>query len=274
MSLPKGVHLERFASVDAFVSHVDGLSGRQRGRASAFTGHETFEQSVKLARDGWPHIVDDANKIIADIEASGLIARGQPTYVNDVAGAFPNVPAYLAGSPECMFRRGSSELLGEQSPLTVYLDVSVWAGTDADQIKKRGIAILALVMILSERRPVDLYVFSSLGAGMFGGGNQALFCVMPVETRPLDISTATYALTSAGFLRNLCFAWADKHGFDGGYAWHKEPRDDATRELVREVLGASPQDLVIYGAGTNEKHLTDPIGWLHDQLKAHMPQSE
>lgn len=270
MSLPPRTYVKRFESMAQFVAGLSGKTLNGTG-GTKFEGGETLEQSKRLASQGWPHIVDDANKIIADIEASGLIARGQPTYVNDVAGAFPNVPAYLAGSPECMFRRGRSELLGEQSPLSVYLDVSVSWDITAEQLKRRGIAILALVLILSERRPVELNLYSSLGSR---AERSAQIPIVRIETQPLDISSATYALASAGFLRNLCFAFGTPHGFDGAWAWATPPTEKKHQDDIRRVLGASEQDLVIYGAYSRDPHIADPIKWLHSQLKLHMPQDE
>jgi hypothetical protein len=155
--------------------------------------------------------------------------------------------------------------LGEQSPLTVYLDVCVSSGISPTELTERGIAILALVLILSERRPVDLYVYST------AANHDAHIPLVRIETRPLDISAATYALASAGFLRNLCMGFGDTFDYRGGWAWGLDPTRREHQEKVRAAFGASEQDLIIYGGFSEDPHIRNPVKWLHEQLKLHMP---
>ena len=261
-------HCARFTGMADFLA---SLPGHGKARGARFTGGESFEDSRRNCVDGWPHIVARAEGLLDQIEASGLLAAGQPAYVLDVAGAFPCVPAYLAGVPDNMFRRAPSTQMGEQSPLTLYLDVCVSAGVSAKQLTERGIAILTLVLALSRVRPVDLCLYATLGAS---GEFNAIIPIVPIATAPLDVSSATYALASAGFLRNLCFAYAEPRGFDGNWAWHQNPMDRAFRDRVRGVLDAQPQDLVIYGGHVSDPHIAQPVEWLKEQLALHLPQGD
>lgn len=260
--------IQRFNSMADFIAALpQGYRGRTK--REAWYGGESYDDAIRNVEIGWTHIVPQAQALIDQIELSGMITRGQPLYVNDVAGNFPNVPAYLAGEPECMFRRGETAAAGELAPITVYIDVAVGCTVSPAQMVERGIACLALVMILSERRPVELFLYSGLGPN---SGTTAQIPIIPLETRPMDMAALTYALASAGFYRRLCMGWSYQFGYNGGWPWGVNPQSQPKDGRVRAALGAELQDLVIFGAGNNEPMINNPLAWLHEQLKLHLPE--
>jgi hypothetical protein len=240
--------------------------GRDRWRGGSYQDNRDKCFSGNLAA------VASAEKLISQIETSGLIKRGTTGYVADVAGEFPLVPAYLAQDPFCMMRKSETELSTDRSPLRVFIDVCVSAQWEPDQLLQRGTALLALVMLLNERRAVELYWYSGMGRA---GDRSPVVPIMQISTQPLDIATASHVLASPGFLRYITFAFNVAKGgvagsvpFPKGYG-AKSPQHQA---LMRDGLEAEPDDLIIFGGDDFDTYMSDPIGFVRDQLAHYSPE--
>jgi len=261
-------HIKWFDSVESFVADLPASSHRG---GTSWEGRESYEQSKRLTAAGWPDVVPEAESLITEIEHSGLMTRGRPRMALDMVGFVPCVPAYIAGAPESMFATDTSTQLSDISPMTLYVDACGSGAISAEKLKARGVALMALVLALSERRPVDLVIYAGMGNR---GNGSAVFPVIRIESRPLDVSAAAYALSSAGFLRNLCFTYADRQGWSGAWAWGKQPTEETYQARVRELLGVTDQDLVLYGAHSTDPHIADPKTWLKKQLALHNPEAQ
>lgn len=177
-----------------------------------------------------------------------------------VAGFAPNVPAYLSGDPECMY--AYDEVQSESAPIRIFASVCVSAGVGQEAIEKRGVTILALCQKLVQFRPVELYVYADIGQS-----NTAIMPVIKIEASPLDMATATYALSSCGFLRRLCFRWANKNGWDGhSWAWGKSPNDTDALRKTRAALGLTDTDLHIPGTYLTDPLVNEPVKWINEQI--------
>lgn len=262
----------RFDTLEQFLAVADTKRASVRSEGNrAWRGNEDYDQSRQRCFTGNTSNVSRAESILEKIEASGLIKRGTLGYVPDVAGEFPNVPAYLAGDVECMMRKGETETATDRSPLRVYVDLCVGADWSADALINRGVHILALVQLLSERRVVELYWFASMGLSGAAGktyGAPAI-PVVPLETQPLDLSTASHVLASAGFFRNVCFAFNYAQGGGRDIPWAFG--SSSAWEQVRTGLGAEPDDLVVHGGANYDTLKSDPMAWLISQLTKYAP---
>jgi hypothetical protein len=176
-----------------------------------------------------------------------------------VAGAFPSVPDYLAGVPETMYQ--AVTVSDDRAPLRMVIDVTMSASVKHAQIIARGVALLALAMRLSERRPVQLSVMT-LG----GSKTHAWACVMDLPTQPLDLAHAAFALTQTAWTRFFTYAMFDAGGWSGKWAWDLHPNEDAYRKRVREVLSLSPQDIYIAPMHSDDPAVQDPIKFIRDRL--------
>ncbi len=127
---------------------------------------------------------------------------------------------------------------------------------------QRGTAILALVMALADMRPVELWTYTAMDGGEYRVGYSNI--MIRINSAPLCLSEACYALTSGGLCRNLTYDFARHHtGFTGGWCERHE-----SEESLREMVGASPQDLLIRAADEKDKALfADPIKWVNDHLE-------
>lgn len=257
-----------YDDLSQFLAVVDGANTKYKTeKRSQSWNTETYATARERCTTGNADLAARAATIIEKIEASGIIKRGTLGYVQDVAGEFPLVPAFVAGDHECMMRKGETEMQTDRSPLKVFVGVGGGQDWTADQLLSRGVYVMALVQLLSERRAVELYWYCPLGTS----SDATPTCpVVPIQTQPLDTSTAAHILASTGFFRSLCFAFNSAKGGTYGsipWAWH---RPDLTPRL-RDALGAEPSDLVVHSGENFSAFKDTPEQWLIDQLTKYAP---
>ena len=256
-----------YESIGEFAAKLDRLpAGHKKSEAKAWNGNETFEQARQSLVKGKLSVVPKANALM-DKLAGDAIELGHTQWEQSVAGFIPCVPAFLSGSPESMYR--PTEVQSDRAPVRIFASVCVSAGIGTEDLEKRGIAILALCQKLSNIRPVELYIYADMG----GSGWACIPCVK-VETSPLDLSTATYALSGAAFLRQLCFGWAAEHEWSGQWAWDRDPNDSTAKQKTSELLGLGETDLLIPGGYSSDPIIKKPVEWLNKQIAKYTEQLE
>lgn len=250
----------QYESVKEFFDSLPKDAKKARG-AENWNGNQTYSQARKMLWQGDSDAVERSEKLLDQMEASGIELQTE-YWDNDLAGAIPCIPSYLAGSPESM--RRLVESTSETSPVKIFTSVCLSGGFSASEIEKRGTAILALVRKLSLIRPVELHIYADMHGRATDDTGDCAIPVIKLDTAPLDLTTVSYALANPGFLRQLCFAWGDARGFDGAWAWRGSPATYTTR--IREVLKAETQDMVINGAYLSDDLMRNPLKWVNDQV--------
>lgn len=233
------------------------------GRDHWFGGELTAD-SLRYARAGNDRLVPDAEQLLAKIKAA--VDLPERPMIADCVGAYPIVPDYLMGAPDCMRRRAMVD--SDESPISIYVCLTSSARVPADQMMRRGVAILALVMALAPVRAVDLHVFN---VGRRKGGTRESVILAPINTRPLDLAGACYALTSPGFTRRLCYSLAQAVGFGAtghcGIAWPEHYGEDSYLPGLLARLGGDPaRDLILPASHINDPIIADPVRWVNQQL--------
>lgn len=231
--------------------HLSLMSG------GAYFGHESAEDSIRLAISGDTSRVAAAEKLLSQINAE--IDVPERPWIADCAGAYPVVPDFLAGMPDCMRRRDTVE--SDAAPVRIFHCIEGSMALSADQMMRRGCAVLALVMALSRVRPVELLVYCSLTDDR---GNDSSVIAAPINSTPLDLATAAYALTSAGFVRRLVYNLARHHHFGRRRCGLDYPR--VTGAAVARALGGSESDLVTDRGSYSDPLINDPVAWVNAQL--------
>lgn len=230
---------------------------------SSWTG-ETIAQALEFTRRGNPARVAEAESMIEKIVSE--LELEAPEWANDVAGAYPDVPAYLSGQPECMRRRILS--VSEKSPVRVWVDVTSSAGIKHEMLAKRGTAALALVMsLIREGRAVELYTYTSLG----GRKNGQSVVAVRMLTAPIDTASVAHCLTSQGYARTLCYGVSHSLGGNGGWSNHGQehrPFPERLKAHQTKVLESlySPGDVVIPPCHFDDPAIKNPIQWVNDRL--------
>lgn len=173
-----------------------------------------------------------------------------------VIGGCPNVPAYLAGSPACMYRIDREKSRGAYN---VFVDTGVHCGIKKSQVTEAGIEILIRVLKLASKYPVNLYV------GDFGKYDDKIHgsAVKIMDAgRAYNTARVSYALTEVGFLRVFGLAIIERNGgfWDAsaryGYGRPLRPneRKDAVNAVFKNAILLSTLEVV-----NHEKDAFAPI---------------
>lgn len=173
-------------------------SGEDRWAGASWRG------SLKHAKHGDLSHAGRSDKLLEKIEHLATFVSTAFQVQHSVTGGVPNIPSMLAGHPAHMRLR--RRVLTQQAPLAIIIDATVSAGVEKESIERRGAAALALVRVLSAVRPITLYV----AAGLKTHG-KSIIVTVPINTAPLDLARAAWALGAPDFLRRAIFSVIYQH---------------------------------------------------------------
>lgn len=228
----------------------------------------TYEKFIRCIATGDEELVAESEQFLSEIEDLVPVSQGWRNY-DDVVGAIPNVPAFLAGHPQCMRRR--QRTMKESAPIAIYMDLTSSGGISARDVMRRGVALLALTRLLVEHRSVDLWVGSSLGGGRNGGSGTVAW---HIDTRPLDLARAAFHIGCTGMSRGFGYGLCNEVLGTGGtwpfnnYTYHcRTAKARVEAILDQEVLYIPPIML-------DDELTRDPVGWVRRTLTEVMGSEE
>lgn len=225
---------------------------------------ETYKQTLTYSETGNLDLVPYAEEQIHKLELE--IETPKRIWTRNVAGAFPCIPDYLSGLPTPM--RHLTQIGDEHQPINIYSVPDCSCGINADLMQKRGITILSLVLALTRSRPVNLWYFFTGDQSTEPG--RTVLCAR-INTSPLDLATACYVLTSAGFYRRMCMGVAESlNKYYGGVVQTQSTCEKFALELTNDPK----RTLVIGSVHLNDPLISDPILWLNTQIKRFTSQEE
>jgi hypothetical protein len=266
-----GYVIVRFESLGQYAEAID----RDTRELPDVSRYQEWDGGVSPARArslmvaGMPSLIGDFSAQLSEIETT-MGAELAPQFVPDVYGTRIDVGAYLAGAPRCMRRRAKRET--DTRHVNVYVSLVCSGGVNAAAMLRRGSAILGLLATLQTMRVgVDLYLVADTHGRDDGDYTQ----VIRVESRPLDLSTASFAIAHPGFMRGITLAYArDVGGFSGN--WSKtfltssgssNGRYEEYTRAISAKLGLAATDLfvppVYFGDGL---HGQTAVEWIRDRL--------
>lgn len=223
-----------------------------------WTDGESFTSALRKMTHGDDAYVPMADKLLDKI---GDLAEGLPVrqWTPSPCGAYGIVPEAIMGLPTPMRTMAPS---GDLSPVNIIVSTTCSGGIDKATMTKRGVAILALLQKLQAIRPVELSILAEGGSSMHGN----VLELIQIDTKPLSIAHACFALANVGFARGLTYAHMEKyHGFNG--RWPADYRTDRYGGIVREALDIRSEDLWIQSSHLTDSKLTsDPVAWVNEQL--------
>jgi hypothetical protein len=198
-----------------------------------------------------------------------------PSWQADVAGAFPDVPAFVAGDPMSMRRMVNQ--VSDTRPIRIFVGMASSCTFSAEQLAKRGALVSALALQLSKTRSVDVYAINS-GRKTFSRGSlngQSFdWSVMVKLPKPISASDLSYWLCHQASVRGLLYAC--ERTFSGPLSWPAllYPFNDyCTPAAIRahaQLWGASESDIVVPFPYSNSQAqaemLAKPEAWLKATL--------
>lgn len=231
-------------------------------------GNITREECYDKATKGDDRLVAESEKYIEGLNLSIPDTKGVE-YIPSMYGSRFKLGEYMSGSPSFMRRRVKRD--NDISPVKIVVDMMVSCGISADTMHKRGNVILALLMKVQEVRPVELILVCGGGLGGYASRPSGyVYQVIPIESKPLNISQAAFVLTSVGFVRHFAFSLyldmkeeSDTHDC---IPWPEGKDSKGYEGKVKDRLGLGEKDIYIKGAHLYDDMLDEPVRWLQDQL--------
>jgi hypothetical protein len=241
-----------------YLASLPAAAERSLAHGGSWTDFETFDSALRKMTHG-----DDAYAAMADelLDKLADLSEGAPVreWAPGAIGAYCVVPEAIMGLPQCMRQLAPA---GELSPVKIVISSTCSAGVDKRVMTERGVAILALLQKLQAIRAVELYILVEGNEG--GAGN--LFQMIRVDTKPLSVAHACFALANVGFARGLTYAHMHHyHGWNG--SWPAEYGRAGYNALVREAVDMTPEDLWIPSSYMTDSLLSrDPVAWVNRHL--------
>lgn len=156
-----------YDSLSALVSYLDstpdikgaGQQARQSGATESWDLNTGWTRAHRMAAagGGWQEGANKMRRGVAAAQAKHTMGAA-PLFGNDVAGFAVDVPAYLAGQPDCMMTMAETEVA--QAPIVRIAVGTFSCGVSADAAMNRGIDMMCLVDALEgagHRCEVDAY---------------------------------------------------------------------------------------------------------------------
>lgn len=261
---------DRYLVLDA--GELRGLADKHSGLLSRYIGRfgsdwygTSYSDFAKKVVIGDKEIVRESEDFLSKIEDQNPLSRGWRN-VDDVVGAIPNVPAFLAGHPQCMRRR--ERVARDNSPLTIYMDLTSSGGIDAKAVQKRGIVLLALVRRLVEHRSVELWVGSSLGGGSKGGSGT---CMWRIDTAPLDLARSGFHVSATVMSRGFGYFMCE-HELETGGSWPFNDYDYHCRTAKDRLAAVFPGSEIMYVAPImlGDEMTNDPVNWVKRTIRSYV----
>lgn len=196
---------------------------------------ESLQAAVKLGIYGWR----EGEKLIHEKMEQGLVtqrALPRKTQGLEVAGAYPLVPAAIAGDPMCMFTP-DAQSIKTKPVVRIVVNVAVSGNVPRATIQARGAAILSWVDELeASGYRCEIAIVET---GLFGANSPSpkgvLFSAtgkLPEE--PLDVDRMSYLLCHPSVQRRIFFAM-----YEG-------------EERLRSELGLTAAQAMTYGQPTDD----------------------
>jgi hypothetical protein len=248
-----------------YASTIRSKMGGYGGDRWYGNSYSEFEKKVTIGDES---LVSESEAFLARIEDQVPMSRGYRNF-DDVVGAIPNVPAYLAGHPQCMRRR--QRVMRETAPLAIYMDLTSSGGISAADVQKRGIVLLALTRLLVEHRPVELWVGTSLGGGKVGAGTVA----WRIDTAPLDLARAAFHISATVMSRGFGYALCQDVLKTGG-SWPFYSYDTHCQTAKERLVNVFPgqETLYIPPIMYGDAMTQDPVGWIKRTMASYVAQED
>lgn len=194
--------------VAAAESSANGPGGQtshgpeRRERDGDWYETKTFNSALSLAREGWSDIRPEVDSLSSKIDAV-ISPAVEPTFVNyfDVAGDSVDIGRYLDGEPECMIETRLAPVAKPGRVVTLLVDGFYSSGVKSADIRKRGVAIVALVDALTKlQHSTEIWIETS-----FRNSTLTYLICVKKASQDLNIDTLMFAVAHPSAFRRINF---------------------------------------------------------------------
>ena len=205
--------MREFSSWIDFVETANGnnrawslRSSRSKEHRDGWYGTIDFNTAVDMAiKTGWP----EGRQLLADSYAI-VAPRPEPVISEafSVAGMYPNIPIYLAGSPECMVDRFASNIAVNPIVRIDYTNGGI-STVSAKSLMLRGAAVLSLCNQL-ERRGYSIEICLAAHTVSSDHSFDTRITVKRAG-EPIDLDRLAFSLAHPSTHRRLRFSLLEQH---------------------------------------------------------------
>jgi hypothetical protein len=179
--------------------------GESRAKGNeAWNGTKDYPSAAQLARYGWP----EGAKFVEEttLRLSEAVGRRIPVdlIIQDIAGSFVNVPAYIAGEPADMLRVEPAITSGKRIAKVVY-NCSASCGVSSEVLMRRGAVACALVDVLGRAGFLAELVVCEWIAS-YHNTKLGVELMVKRSDEPLNFDRAAFCLAHPSMLRRMMFA--------------------------------------------------------------------
>lgn len=157
-------------------------------------------KAVKMAKEGWP---EGVKNISAQLDKLPPESEVLPEWEMSVAGAICNVPAFIAGEPECMFALNDCRRHARRIALA--LDGVFAAAVNATAVRNYATAVAATARYL-EASGIDVALYNVNTADIVAPTIYGI--IIKDLGEPLDVAKVAFGFHPA-FFRRIGFAWRE-----------------------------------------------------------------
>jgi hypothetical protein len=180
----------------------------------------SWSESLRLAREGW---TEGTAEVLANLDNIAASDSHDKEWRWDVVGEMFDVGEYMTGNPEHWLEQAPQP---DRKTHKVVANVTASGGVNAESMRMKGAAVLALVEKLQEMgHIVELHIVT--GVELSGEKHEVwLHCGMT----PMDMDAVSFALAHPAFFRRLTWAAMNKmtgKHIGGGFCHDVEPGEDA-----------------------------------------------
>lgn len=175
-----------------------------------FTKTESFDEAMKLFREGWSVEAQDLVVKLAEAEK-----KAQAQSVNrrcyDVAGGFVSVPRYIQGKPNCMIRMKKQQI--KQRVIDVYKSIDYSGRTSADKIIEESVKAMQIIKRV-ESMGVRVNLYITMGIKTPYDTYKSIINVKVKDaSEKLNVSKLAFPLAHPSMLRRLQFRFIEVSPF-------------------------------------------------------------
>lgn len=175
-----------------------------------FTKTESFDEAMKLFREGWSVEAQDLVIKLAEAEK-----KAQAQSVNrrcyDVAGGFVSVPRYIQGKPNCMIRMKKQQI--KQRVIDVYKSIDYSGSTSADKIIEESVKAMQIIKRV-ESMGVRVNLYITMGIKTSYDTYKSIVNVKVKDaSEKLNVSKLAFPLAHPSMLRRLQFRFIEVSPF-------------------------------------------------------------
>lgn len=224
--------------------------------------HTAHAKGMPLLLNGDTSLVPEARKLINSLTAKLPTVRAlwQP----NVAGAFPIVPAALAGSPMTMMQYTRKP--NDNAPIRIFVNVLPSGACTTTQLLRRGAVLSALALLLSKRRSI---VKITPYADQPASDGRGVVVSWDLPSTPVNLAQWCASLGQPDLVRSTSMYAAGclNPTVNGGWLRGHCPGYRYNEKQVRADLGAKPDDVVIPALFAHDKLINEPLAWLNAELE-------